>query len=220
MAVTAATRLGCGRDVDDVWATTGSPPSAHEQTCPYCQTARANLADLAAATEEMTAADRADPLLRFPSELLADILTIARSEVRRGRTIPLQRADAATAGDGGSPGEGTSPDLTVSELAIATVVRRASDQVQGAEAGRCSIAVTEPQPADGGPAVESGRGRVGIAPVRQPVDVRVQMEVSISRTTAIGVLSLLRREVVAAVAAQIGVTVSRVDIVVRDVHDA
>ena len=115
MAVTRSTadptRLSCGRDVDTVWEHLDRPLDEHERTCLACRAARASLAPLAAATRDLSSADREDPELRGSSTVLAEVMAIARREVRRGRTLPLDRDD---------------PDLAVSEYAIAAVVRTAA----------------------------------------------------------------------------------------------
>ncbi len=203
----AATRLGCGRDVDEVWATMGSGPNAHELTCPYCQAARASLGELATATKELTAADRTNPLLTVPAQALTQIMTIARTEVRRGRTVALQPAPAGP--DGVPLGE---PDLNVSEQAVTAVIRRTADQLNGLEARRCTIRPLDPPPA--------GATTAG-GPLIKPTVIAVTLTVSVSRTARIPDLTgQLRRRVTEAVERQVGIAVSTIDVHVEDIHDA
>lgn len=202
----AATRLGCGRDIDDVWATIDAAPNGHELTCPYCQAARASLGQLATATKELTAADRTNPLLTVPSQALTQIMTIARTEVRRGRTVALQPAPAGA--DGVPLGE---PDLSVSEQAVTAVIRRTADQLSGLEARRCTI-----RPLDAAPA---GAATVGGALI-EPTAIAVTLTVSVSQTARIpDLIGQLRRRVTEAVERQVGITVATIDVHVEDIHD-
>ncbi|MEO7751909.1 MAG: hypothetical protein ABIS35_00700 [Terracoccus sp.] len=195
MAVTQATRLSCGRDVDEVWANIGGPPTVHEESCPACTRARADLAELSSATDAMVDADRQDASLRVPEGRLADILAIVRTEVRRGRMIPLLRSAA------------TEPELAVSEQVVATVVRATCDLDPQVEVRRVNI-VTVPPSSAAGDALEPG-------------DVAMDLQVTVGHAVAIPrVLEGLRTAIRRAVAGEVGVTVSRIDIDVQDVHDA
>ncbi|RYD47250.1 MAG: hypothetical protein EOP83_28330, partial [Verrucomicrobiaceae bacterium] len=53
LAASTSTQLGCGRDIDQVWDHLDQAPAAHERTCRYCQAARADLANLAQATQTL-----------------------------------------------------------------------------------------------------------------------------------------------------------------------
>lgn len=53
LANSRTTQLGCGRDIDEVWANADSLPDAHELTWPDCQAARASLRELNAATYDL-----------------------------------------------------------------------------------------------------------------------------------------------------------------------
>lgn len=212
----ADTTLGCGRDADDVWASIGAPLDAHELRCPYCEDARASLTELAAATREIAAADRANPILRVPAQAMAHIMTIARTEMRRGRTLPLRQPHPDRDGSPGDP-----PDLSISELAVASVVRQTCDEIAGVQARRCGVRPTsdpdEPRD-DTSQLLPSGQGGDGRPP---PARIAVTLTVSVARDASIPTLvSELRRRVTADVAAQIGVAVSRIDVRVEDVHDA
>ncbi len=235
-----ATRLGCGRDVDDVWDTIDRPPNTHERACVYCTQARTELAALAEAARDLSAADRQDPNLRVPDQMLANVLAIVRTEVRRGRTIPLQRRvpPAAPTADpghnpgpdpvsGGKPGPDAGlsdvPGLTVSELVIATVVRETCDRNPNVEVRRVSIDSTPAQPTRTGTPhnVTAGDETGPRAGEVEPVDVSMDLQATVSHTAAIpALLTGLRTAIQAAVAAQIGVTVSRINVDVQDLLDA
>ncbi len=196
MAVTQATRLGCGRDVDEVWANVDQPPTLHEQTCPACAKARADLTELSTATHGLVDADREDPALRVPERMLTDLLAIVRTEVRRGRMIPLLRST------------NSGPDLAVSEQVIATVVRETCDLDPQVEVRRVDIDTTTQERPTG-------------ADVLEPGDVSMGLQVTVSRSAAIPrLLEGLREAIREAVTGEVGITVSRIDIDVQDVHDA
>ena len=193
-----STTLECGRDLDDVWTRIGAPPDAHELTCPYCQDARAGLAELAAATKGIDAADRTNPVLQLPTGTMTDIMTLARTEARRGRILPLRPPPR---GPDGSPTD--TPGLNISELAVATIVRQASDLVDGVQTRRCRL-----EPAEQGDAAEIS-------------SILVDLSISVTKDAAIPALTKrLREAIMAAVTARIGVAVSRLDVLVEDVHDA
>ena len=228
MAVNQATRLGCGRDVDDVWDHIDQPPDEHEQACPYCTKARSDLAELSAATRQLAAADREDSALRVPDGMLSDVLTIARTEVRRGRTIPLQRRVPArhlSAGDegysehdGDFSGGDLASDLTVSEQLIATVVREVCDRNPDVEVRRVRIEATAtPTAAADAPAIPPTEAPTGAI---EPADLFVELQATVRPNVAIpGLLDDLRRTIQSAVVNQIGTTVSRIDIDVVDLID-
>ena len=191
-------RLGCGRNIDDLWDTVDQPSNAHEQTCPDCQAARASLTDLATATQQLAEADRADPTLRTSPDVLGHILSIARAEVRRGRRIPLEQRAAGPA----------LVELTVSEQTIAAVIRRTSDDIDGLEARRCRVTLSEPEPpSDAGP-------------MGAPAEITVDLRVSVAATAPIpDVTRRLRTEVRDAIEQQVGILTTTINITVEDVHD-
>lgn len=235
MAVTPAisssqtTRLGCGRDVDQVWDTIDQPANQHERTCPYCTQARSELATLAAATNELRTVDQQDQNLRVPDQMLSNVLAIVRTEVRRGRTIPLQRRVSAVpaspdhlTGAGLGP-VGQVPDLTVSELVIATVVRQICDRNPQVEARRVRIATspapsTAPQwPPSSASASAETRNPGGV----EPTAVSIDLQVTVSHTATIpALIAGVRTAIQQAVNAQIGISVSQINVEVQDLHDA
>ena len=225
MALATSRRLGCGRDIDEVWAHADSPPDAHEVGCPDCRRARQRLSELTAATRQLKQRDADDPDLRLSSEVLDKITSIARAEVRRGVTIPLRRPAADRA----------QSDLTVSEQALANVVWHAADQLRGVHLGRCRVAATGPNatgpnatgpnatgPNAAGPNATgpnaTGPGRSGPA---EPVDVTIAVQVDVSaRRSVTEQVAALRDRVLKAVAAEVGVRAVTVDVHVKDLHDA
>lgn len=193
MAVANGSQLGCGRDINDIWDHADAPPTAHEIGCPECQAARASLAELSIATQELRRRDRD---LHLSADLVTKVTNISRAEVRRGAQIPLSHRANGTG----------QPAMTVSEQAIASVVRHAADQMADIEARRCSVEVM-------GDRSDGDRG--------QPVAIKIRLRIAASARTAIlNRVGVLRDRLVAAVAAEVGVDARIVDIDVEDVHDA
>lgn len=210
MAVTTSgdqdsTKLGCGRDLDDVWANIDRPADRHEASCSDCQAARSNLSDLHSATQQMISADAADPELRTDPAVLDNIIAVARSEVRRGAKIPLRRPT-----EGQQPGE-----LTISEQTVAAVIRRVADTTPEIEARRChvkEIGMTTPS---------AQQSEADHKPSPTPGDPATQIRVQLSLAVVPGVqiapvVNALRNEIIAAVTDEIGVEVTVVDVTVED----
>ncbi|OFE14997.1 hypothetical protein BA895_07595 [Humibacillus sp. DSM 29435] len=198
MALSETGRLGCGRDVDDVWANINHEPDKHEATCPDCQAARADLAGLASATTAMVETDRDDDRLVGRPGALAAIVAIARTEVRRGRTLPLLTASPDAAGQ-----------VTISEQAVASIVRETCDGFDDVEGRRCRVTVVNEQP---GQAPASGGGATSLA---------VQLSLTVGGSVRIPPLvTELRDRVAVAVERRVGVPVASIAIHVEDLHDA
>ncbi|MDN5765522.1 MAG: Asp23/Gls24 family envelope stress response protein [Humibacillus sp.] len=210
MALTDTGRLGCGRDVDDVWAHIGDEPDEHEATCPDCQAARADLAGLASATTAMVDSDRDDARLVNQPSALAAIVAIARTEVRRGRTLPLTlppRQPSDLPAD--RPPVSETGELTISEQAVASIIRQASDRVADVEARRCRVSVVDDEPRS--TATEAG----------SPTRFSVELSLTVGRAVRIpGLATQLRRAITTAIDDRIGVGVASIDIHVEDLHDA
>lgn len=200
MAVSSSTRLGCGRDIDEVWAGVDRPATPHEQECPFCSAARESMRELGRATAELRTQDEEDPDLQAGPQVIARILDIARSEARRSRRLPLSKPRRGQVVD----------ELTVSEQAVAAVVRRTGDRYGGVQVRRCSIELVDTTvPGDGTTSVESAAS-----------DVRVSLRVSVGADVSIPLLSAeLRSAVMAVVEREVGMNVVGVDLVVEDVHD-
>lgn len=220
MAVNSpSTQLGCGRDIDEVWDGIGQPPDRHERTCPFCQAARSDLEELARATRTLRDDDSADAGLGAGPEVIGRILSVARSEVRRGRRLPLD-----------APQAGRAASLTISEQALVAVVRRTGDATREVQIRRCSVSLDPgpERPAGDGDAAGPGvpetvpAGAEGVSPLLdRATDVRVSLKVSVGYGAAVVVaVDRLRAAVIGAVAREVGMNVVSVDVVVEDLHDA
>ncbi|WP_049829318.1 hypothetical protein [Arthrobacter sp. RIT-PI-e] len=188
-------RLGCGRDLDEVWASIDEPPSAHEQHCEDCRSARASLQNLALITGAMRENDRVDPELQPGSRVREAIMMVARAEIRRGRRAPLSRTELGT--------------IDISEQALTALIRFAASTLPGVRARRCSISTTGP----GGTRAPSGD------PV-DVTDVRITLRVALPSTMRIPpAMVSLRERVGAIVRTQTSITMKQIDIVVEDLYD-
>lgn len=200
MAVSSSTRLGCGRDIDEVWAGIDRPATPHEQTCPFCGPARKSMRELGRMTADLRTQDEEDPDLQAGPQVIARILDIARSEARRSRRLPLSKP---------RPGQ-VVDELTVSEQAVAAVVRRTGDRYGGVQVRRCSIELVDAAVPEDATAPAEGAAS----------DVRVALRVSVGAGVSIPSLSAeLRSAVMAVVDQEVGINVVGVDLVVEDVHD-
>ena len=219
MEVTASsTQLGCGRDIDDVWDNIDHPANAHELTCTYCQAARKDLLSLARATRDLNRDDQADPGLQTSPQVIDRIFAVARSEVRRGRRLPLRQS-----------GPGRVSELTVSEQAVTAVIRRTGDRGGIVRIRRCTAEVLLADPADVAPA---DRSASDVAPADRSAsdlpasdlpasDVRVSLRVSVDSAAPIAVaVNDLRTAIIDVVDREVGMNVVRVDVTVDDVHHA
>ncbi|MBB3327431.1 Asp23/Gls24 family envelope stress response protein [Microlunatus antarcticus] len=205
--MSSSTRLGCGRDIDEVWANIDAPPTPHELTCPFCGAARDSLHELERATAALRSADDEDPQLQAGPQVIARILEVARSEARRSRRLPLSKP---------RPGQ-VSDELTVSEQAVAAVVRRTGDRHGGLQVRRCSIDLVTAAPAVDGPGPDDEE----VPESGVPSDVRVTLRVSVRSDVAIPLLTReLRAAVMEVVDREVGINVVGVDVAVEDVHDA
>lgn len=199
-------QLGCGRNIDDIWDHIDDPPSPHESTCPDCQTARADLADLVTATRQLRTEDTHD--LHANPQVIERILTIARSEIRRGRLLPLQPATASHPSD-----------LNISEQAIATIIRRVGDANSTIQIRRCTVRTRHPDQ-QSSPAAQSS---VAPVPDGQPLEkpkLHVGLRVSVDITTPIlEQVDNLRAAIIYAVDHEVGMNISTIDIDVDDIND-
>lgn len=117
--------LACGRDLQTVWDSIGEPPDEHQRNCPTCIDARASVERVQLAATQIREFDRTDASMRPPMTLVESIMNIARSEVRRGRSVVLVHDIAG--------------DVSASEAALAQSVREAVDAVGGVRAQRVSF---------------------------------------------------------------------------------
>lgn len=205
MALNDTPRLPCGRPVDEVWIDFEDPPTPHEQGCVYCQGARRSLDDLTVATQTLRIADDDNPDLQLSASIATNVMHIARAEVRRARRIPLDQ-----------PRPETNPDvsLTISEQAIATVIRHIADTTtDGAEARHCQITVDLTTAPD----TENGAGRDGL---EMATRLQIELTVSLPIGSPLRIAAEnLRTAIAQGVNDQLGLTTSRIDIVVEDLHD-
>lgn len=185
-------RLGCGRELDEFWASIDEPPTAHEQSCADCQSARNSLYHLAAVTESLRDRDKIDPDLQPGSRVKEAIMLVARAEIRRGKKTPLKRTPLGA--------------IQISEQALVALIRFAASTLPGVRARRCEI-----EPDDRGPALDSPT----------PTQVSITLKVALSSTVRIPeTLALVRERVGTVVEAQTSVVMKQIDIVVEDLYDA
>lgn len=186
------TRLGCGRSVEDVWATAESPPDAHEQTCPFCQEARHSLHELAEATDALVLQEAEAPEYAPDSRVKDLVMQLVHVEVRRGRPIPLL-----------NPLDGTPPSLTISKQAVLDVIWRAADGVSGVRARHCQISLEAASQEPGRPAA-------------------VQLGVNIAVAAGISILEVtekLRTRLQEQIASETGLSTRRITVTVEDLYD-
>jgi hypothetical protein len=186
--------LPCGRALEALWedleAGTAGLPGSHEQDCPHCLTALSGLVALRDATRELTAAPVA-----VPPRLTGRIMAAVRAEVRRTRLLPLPAAGLEPGGE-----------AVISEQAVAIVLRFAADGVDGVRARRCAVRPRDP----------------GEAPDGMPgwVDVEMTLAIRYGISPGEAVLAAVRRAVLAAADARIGLRVARCDLLVEDLWSA
>lgn len=233
-------RLGCGRLVDDVWARIDSPPDQHELTCLDCQDARRSLDRLVEATETSRLLGEDDDVPR--PQVKSAIMSIARTEVRRGRPIPLERRTADRVQSmATSMVTSMVAELTVSDQAIVRVVRRAADTVAEVRARRIRIGpvrgtgddADRAEPGRDGGADRDGevdrdgdvdgphllRGLHGVDDAAASITIDLRVSVAMGDPIPL-VLARVRSIVIETVARQVGVTVASIDIAVEDVHES
>ena len=206
-------QLGCGRSMDDVWDHIDTPPDTHELACAYCSAARRDLAGLVVATQELRDHDADDGRLQASPTTIDRILSIARTEVRRGRRLPLVE-----------PGPDGVSELTVSEQAVTAVVRRVGDSIAAFQVRRCSVRHAT---SDQSQTTRTHGARDGVltpldpadpqhAPAGLTVSVRVSVDLGVSIPL---VVERFRTTVTEVVDREVGLRVTRLDVSVEDVND-
>ncbi|WP_426977768.1 hypothetical protein ACQCSU_01050 [Pseudarthrobacter sp. O4] len=186
-------RLGCGRSIDEVWATISQPPTAHENGCAQCRTARASLAKLAEAARTLRDNDAEDPSLQPHHAVKDAIMNLARAEVRRGNRLPVYRS-----GQGG---------ITISEQAITSVIWFGADALAGVRARRCRV---HPDPDTADDTRPAGTA-----------DISVNLRIAVASDTDIpGTAELLRQRIISMITAHVGLNAGAVNITVEDFYDA
>lgn len=186
-------RLGCGRIIDDVWASIDQPPTVHEQTCPDCQSARLALHQLETVAGSLRERDRDDPALQPGLRVKEAIMMVARAEVRRSRRAPLATTALGV--------------IDISEQALSGLIRFAASTLPGVRARRCTISSTPGTPQPAPAAVDAG-------------NVRITLTVAIASGVRIpATMDLLRERINAVVQAQTSITMQQIDIIVEDLYD-
>ena len=188
-------RLGCGRLIDEVWASIDRPPTDHEQTCADCRSARTALHHLAAVTGSMRDRDRDDPALQPGSRVKEAIMMVARAEVRRSRRTPLATTPLGT--------------IDISEQALSALIRFAASTLPGVHARRCTISQAA-QAAQ----LPAPTAAVDVDDVRITLTVALSSQVKIPAT-----MELLRERVGTVVQAQTSIAMQQIDIIVEDLYD-
>lgn len=190
-------RLGCGRIIDDVWASIDQPPTAHELECPDCRSARLALHHLESVTGSLRDRDRDDPALQPGARVKEAIMMVARAEVRRSRRTPLMTTALGT--------------IDISEQALSGLIRFAASTVPGVRARRCTIAGA---PAGADPTADPTTSVVDAGDVRITLTVAISSGVRVPAT-----MDLLRERVATVVQAQTSITMQQIDIIVEDLYD-
>ncbi|MFI7318149.1 Asp23/Gls24 family envelope stress response protein [Streptomyces venezuelae] len=188
-------RLPCGRALWDVWEhaeSGGRDP--HAEACPHCTEALRTLWRL----EDVVSAARereGDPreYESDASALVGRVMDVVRLELRPGRTLPLGEA---------------AEDLWIVEAAAARTVREAAESLPGVRAGSCRIEAL---------ALEEGAVPASRWP-RGPVHIRAEVAVALTWNLQ-EVAERVRRAILEAVDAELGMRVAAVDVTVADILD-
>ncbi|MEU4799316.1 Asp23/Gls24 family envelope stress response protein [Streptomyces sp. NPDC023327] len=184
--------LPCGRDLWGVWERGESgEPDPHAAECPHCTEALETLRRL---EDVVSAARRREPREREAdaSALVGRVMDVVRLELRPGRTLPLGEEQE---------------DAWIVEAAAARTVRAAAESLAGVRAGSCRIEVPSEADEPAGPRDRSRRG---------PVMIRLEVQAALApnlRETA----ERVRRRVLAAVRAELGMPVLAVDVTITDI---
>lgn len=200
MALDDVPRLGCGRSIDGIWGAIDRPPTAHEEQCDQCQTARTRLQRLSKATRSLRESDLHNPTLKPRPGIKNAIMDVARAKVARGSRILLRSADNGT--------------TEISEQALSSLIRSAAAAIPGVHSRRCSIEL--------GSAVASAAdedhptGTSTNAGPRLIINLRVAAApgIVIPRT-----VEALRHEISNAIPASVGIGAGTVNITVEDLYD-
>ncbi|AXJ10627.1 Asp23/Gls24 family envelope stress response protein [Arthrobacter sp. PM3] len=203
MALEDIPRLDCGRSIDLIWDTIYRPPTAHEEQCDQCQTARTRLQKLSKATRSLRESDLHNPTLKPRPGIKDAIMDEARLKVSRGSRILLR-----SAGDGSTE---------ISEQALRSLIRSAAAAIPGVHSRRCRVEIgsaatssdAEFRPTGAtGPAINVGPGLI--------INLRVAAApgIVIPRT-----VEALRREISDAILASVGIGAGTVNITVEDLYD-
>ena len=200
MALDDIPRLGCGRSIDRLWATINRPPTAHEESCEQCQTARTQLQRLREATRSLSESDLQNPALKPRPGIKNAIMDVARAEVRRGSRILLRSAENGI--------------TEISEQALSSVIRFAAAAIPGVHSRRCRIEIRSAAHSLAGE--DHPFGTTGNAAPRLIVNLRVAAAPGIVIPL---VAEALRHEISNAIPAVVGIGAGTVNIIVEDLYD-
>ncbi|MFG6446507.1 Asp23/Gls24 family envelope stress response protein [Microbacterium sp. P07] len=120
--------LDCGKTVDDLsdyLAADRQPYDADIETCPECLNALDALERVSALSRSLIERD-ARELPPPPSTWFDRIMDVVRSEMRAGRSLPVQHPDPRV-------------EVTITEGAVRALVRAVGDAIPGLYVGRVDI---------------------------------------------------------------------------------
>ncbi|WP_270240753.1 hypothetical protein [Rothia kristinae] len=177
--------LGCGRTMDSVWETLDEPADAHQRSCEYCTRARESLTSLSSLTEQ--AREEEQKLAPAPS-LLARVMDFARVHVRRSHPVLAFRDETS--------------EMSVSQAAVASRVRRTVDSFPGLIARRCRVSTEEGALPDG----------------EQPLHLRVSMNIS-PESVYTHYDRNLRTAIIEDLHDELGLRAQTVDLEIEDIND-
>ncbi|WP_144670631.1 Asp23/Gls24 family envelope stress response protein [Arthrobacter sp. U41] len=203
MAIDDIPRLGCGRSIDRIWATIDRPPTAHEEKCGQCQTARTQLRGLSEATRSLRESDLHNPALKPRPGVKNAIMDVARAEVRQGSRILLRSADTGI--------------TEISEQALSSLIRSAAAAIPGVHPRRCRIEIRAAAASLAGEDHPAGTTVMATdAGPRLIVNLRVAAAPGIVIPLA---AEALRHEISSAIPAGVGIGAGTVNIIVEDLYD-
>nr|WP_233913843.1 Asp23/Gls24 family envelope stress response protein [Arthrobacter polaris]UIK89467.1 Asp23/Gls24 family envelope stress response protein [Arthrobacter polaris] len=196
MALDDTPRLGCGRSIDQIWAGMEQPPTAHEQHCQQCQTAKAQLERLQKATRTLAHNDQQDPELKPRTRVTNGIMDVARAEVRRGRRLLVRTTENGT--------------IEISEQALISLIRVAATKVPGIHSRRCRIEI------DAGTGSQTEKSWCPVPATRVVINLRVAAAAGIEIPAAV---KALREQISKILPASMGVKAGAINITVEDLYD-
>lgn len=192
MAVSQASdgfALPCGRQLETLWDSIEAGTAVRPGTHERdCPHCSTALSSLTALRE--AASELAAEPVPVPPRLTDRIMSSVRAEIRRARMIPL-------------PGLEPEGRAEISEQAVAIVLRFAADSIEGIRARHCTVRPHADDSAGG------GHGRV---------DVEMTLAIRYGTRPGDEVLAVVRRAVMAAADARIGLRVARCDLYVEDIY--
>ncbi len=202
MAVEDVPRLGCGRSIDQIWATIDQPPNTHEQKCEQCHTARERLKKLNEATRSLRESDLHNDSLKPRVSVLDGVMDVARAEIRRSSRILMHNQDHGT--------------TEISEQALSSVIRFAAKAVPGVHARRCHIQIRSSENE------LSSHVRLPAHPHATNNDPRLIINLRVAAASNIDIprtVDSVRQRINSAIAACVGINAGTINITVEDLYD-